>query len=287
MNPPSVRAPWHQRLAIISGGSSGLGRHLALCLAEQGAHVTILGRDRQRLASIESEALRAGAASARTFAVDVCQPLTRDASHESATDDRAAWNAFIATSPCDLLIQAVGQSDRGRLDTLTANDLIHQFEVNVVSSLHMTQSCWGALQRSHGVVVNIASLAGILAGPQLGGYCTAKHALVGLHRQWRAEAAGSGIHFLLVCPGPIQREGPSNRYDALVAKRGLDANAAKPGGGVQVRRLDPEVLSERILRAAARRELELIVPGKASWLAALMALWPSWADRIVRAKMGG
>jgi short-subunit dehydrogenase len=260
---------------------------LALCLARQGAQLTILGRDRQRLASIESEALRAGAASARTFALDVCQPLSPDAASASATDDRAAWNAFIASSSCDLLIQAVGQSDRGRLETLCADDLIQQFRINVISSLHMTQSCWGALQRSQGVVVNIASLAGILAGPQLGGYCAAKHALVGLHRQWRSEAHAAGIHFLLVCPGPIQRDDPSNRYEALVATRGLDANAAKPGGGVQVRRLDPEVLSHRILRAAARRELELIVPGKASWLAALMALWPSWADRIVRSKMGG
>jgi hypothetical protein len=54
---------------------------------------------------------------------------------------------------------------------------------------------------------------------------------------------------------------------------------------VDIQRLNPIELSQRILRAAEHRELELVLPGKAKWLAALMPLWPSWADRILRKKM--
>jgi NAD(P)-dependent dehydrogenase (short-subunit alcohol dehydrogenase family) len=285
---------WTNRHAVISGGSSGLGRHLVLALARAGAHIAIVARDRDRLLATRTEALEAGAASVRIFSLDVCQPMDPQpidpprTKIEPATDadDLPSWNAFISSSPCDLLINAVGRSDRGLLNKLTADDLAKQFEINVLSALHMTQSCWGSLEQSCGVVTNIASLAGILAGPKLGGYCIAKHALVAMHRQWRSEAIGGSVHFLLICPGPIDRDNSQERYADLIQARGLDAEVAKPGGGVQVRRLDPAELSQRILLAAQARELEVIVPGKAKWLAALMPLWPSWADRILRKKMG-
>jgi uncharacterized protein len=285
---------WKNRHAVISGGSSGLGRHLVLALARAGAHIAIVARDRDRLLATETEAIEAGAASVRIFSLDVCQPMNphpidpRLAKIEPAadSDDLPSWNEFIASSPCDLLINAVGRSDRGLLSQLTSDDLAKQFEINVLSALHMTQSCWGSLEQSRGVVTNIASLAGILAGPKLGGYCIAKHALVAMHRQWRSEAIDGSVHFLLICPGPIDRDNSQERYADLIQARGLDAEVARPGGGVQVRRLDPAELSRRILLAAQARELEVIVPGKAKWLAALMPLWPSWADRILRKKMG-
>jgi|GEM_PF-334680 NAD(P)-dependent dehydrogenase (short-subunit alcohol dehydrogenase family) len=285
---------WKNRHAVISGGSSGLGRHLVLALARAGAHIAIVARDRDRLLATRTEAIEAGAASVRIFSLDVCQPMDPQpidpnrTKRELPTDigDLPSWNAFIRSSPCDLLINAVGRSDRGLLNKLTADDLAKQFEINVLSALHMTQSCWGSLEQSRGVVTNIASLAGILAGPKLGGYCIAKHALVAMHRQWRSEAIDGSVHFLLICPGPIDRDASQERYADLIQARGLDPEVAKPGGGVQVRRLDPVKLSQRILLAAQARELEVIVPGKAKWLAALMPLWPSWADRILRKKMG-
>jgi short-subunit dehydrogenase len=191
----------------------------------------------------------------------------------------------LAVQGCDLLINAVGKSDRGLLGQLTQADLTEQFELNVLSTHAMTQFCFPALCQSRGVVVNIASLAGIVPGPGMGGYSMSKHALVGLHRQWRIESDSSGVHFLLVCPGPIQREDTLDRYADIVHSRGLDPASQRPGGGVALNRLDPNWLSQKILQAAFERKSELIVPTKARLLALMMAIWPSLADRIIRKKM--
>lgn len=274
---------WKNRTAIISGGSSGLGLALARSLAKQGANLVIIGRDPDRLKATEKQALGLGAASVLTLPLDV-----RDLSKPTATDvqtQSASLRDVLAVQGCDLLINAVGKSDRGLIGHLSEKDLIEQFETNVLSTHAMTKLCWTALCANRGVVVNIASLAGIVAGPAMGGYSMAKHALVGLHRQWRLESASTGVHFLLVCPGPIAREDSNRRYDELIQSRGLDPAAQSAGGGVALSRIDPDDLSRRILRAAQERRLELIVPSKVRILAMLAALWPSLADKIIRKKM--
>jgi len=274
---------WKNRTAIISGGSSGLGLALARSLAKQGANLVIIGRVPDRLKATEKQALGLGAASVLTLPLDV-----RDLSKPTATDvqtQSASLRDVLAVQGCDLLINAVGKSDRGLIGQLSEKDLIEQFETNVLSTHAMTKLCWTALCANRGVVVNIASLAGIVAGPAMGGYSMAKHALVGLHRQWRLESASTGVHFLLVCPGPIAREDSNRRYDELIESRGLDPAAQSPGGGVALSRIDPDDLSRRILRAAQERRLELIVPSKVRILAMLAAVWPSLADRIIRKKM--
>jgi len=138
------------------------------------------------------------------------------------------------------------------------------------------------LKRARGTVVDIASLAGILAGPGMGAYSLSKHALVGMHRQWRMELHESNVHFMLVCPGPIERDDGGDRYSQLVEARNLDSKMSKPGGGVRLNRLDPERLAKKVVDAAAQRKVELVIPSKARWLVALMSLCPSWGMRILR-----
>jgi short-subunit dehydrogenase len=274
---------WKNRTAIISGGSNGLGRAIAVALAKQSAHLVIIGRDTHRLQAIEKQAIELGAASVSTLSIDA-RKIHSDPTESSQTAI-ANLKDILAVQGCDLLINAVGKSDRGSLEQLSEEELVEQFGLNVLATHSMTKFCWPALCQNRGVVVNIASLAGVVAGPGMGGYSMAKHGLVGLHRQWRLESQTSGVHFLLVCPGPIAREDSADRYAELAQTRGLDHSSVAPGGGVKLRRLDPDELSQRILKAAQDRKLELVVPGKVRLLAALTAFWPSIADRIIRKKM--
>ncbi len=291
---------WKNRLALVSGGTSGLGKHLVLELARQNSRLAIVGRDLGRLEVTRDEALEAGAASVDVFSIDVTRidrmrEPTMESSVEghpssssvdqSSDEECGRFRDFLARERCELLINAVGRSDRGELQNLSPASVRELFDINVLSSLSMTQLSWDSLRRGSGTVVNIASLAGLVAGPNMGGYSIAKHGLVAMHRQWRSESSGSGVHFLLVCPGPIDRPDSDDRYTQLAAQRGLDSSVAKPGGGVRLKRLNPERLSRQILAAAHSRELELVLPAKARWLAALMPLWPSWADRLLRNSM--
>jgi short-subunit dehydrogenase len=269
---------WKNKFAVLSGASSGIGLQLALALAEQGARLAILARDRERLENSRVAALQVGAAQADTFAID----LLDDSAWNQENQEVDRFRSLLENQPVDLLLNIVGRSDRGLLEQLSVDELIAQFRINVLSTFRMTQACLPSLKRAGGTVVDIASLSGILAAPGMGAYSLAKHALVGMHRQWRLELHDSQVHFLLVCPGPIVRDASEHRYDSLVASRKMDRRMALPGGGVQLRGLDAKILARNILVAASRRDRELIAPGKAKWLAALMPLWPSWADRIIR-----
>lgn len=273
-----MRQPWRDKLAVLSGGSSGLGLHIAMALAEQGAKLVVIGRDQERLEQAAKKAKAVGAKSVDVFAFDVADETV----WQSDSEEIVRWRSFIESNQLDLLLNVVGRSDRGMLSSLNAGDVLSQFQTNVLSTFLMTKACMPSLSQARGTVVNIGSLAGILSGPGMGGYSLSKHALVGMHRQWRLEAHDTGVHFMLVCPGPISREESSGRYDALAESRGLDSKHARPGGGVDLKRLDPKELATLILDGAARRQMELVVPGKARYLAALMALWPSWADQILR-----
>lgn len=281
---------WRNRTAVISGGSNGLGHAVALALSQHSANVVIIGRDENRLAIVRQQCLDAGAQNVWIISLDVRQMAVgkralADIENATRREPGESLRDILAVQGCDLLINAVGKSDRGLLGQLTQADLTEQFELNVLATHAMTQFCFPALCQSRGVVVNIASLAGIIPGPGMGGYSMSKHALVGLHRQWRIESDSSGVHFLLVCPGPIQREDTLDRYADIVHSRGLDPASQRPGGGVALNRLDPNWLSQKILQAAFERKSELIVPTKARLLALLMTIWPSLADRIIRKKM--
>lgn len=273
-----MKKPWHDKLAILSGASSGFGLHLALVLAQQGTRLVIIGRDRGRLERSCELVRSAGAAEAIAFSVDI----TDEESWNGNLGDAAGLRTFVENHAIDLLVNIVGRSDRGLLETMKDSDLIGQFQVNVLSTFRMTKVCLPGLKRARGTVVDIASLAGILAGPGMGAYSLSKHSLVGMHRQWRMELHESNVHFMLVCPGPIDRGDSGDRYSELVEARNLDRAMSKPGGGVRLNRLDPELLAKKVVDAAAQRKVELVIPSKARWLVALMSLCPSWGMRILR-----
>lgn len=273
-----MHQPWKNKLAVLSGASSGLGLHLALRLAEQKARLVLVGRDPVKLEKCRVSVLSVGAVEAIALPFDV----TDNNEWDDANGHAARLRSIVESQGTDLLINVVGRSDRGMLESMNTADLLEQFQVNVLSSFRMTQACLPGLKRSEGTIVDIASLAGILAGPGMGGYSLSKHALVGMHRQWRLELANSKVHFMLVCPGPIARDDNEDRYDALVKERNLAAKTARPGGGVRLNRLDPTQLSRSILDAAMEKKVELIIPAKARWLAALLALCPRWGNRILR-----
>lgn len=273
-----MKQPWQDKLAILSGASSGFGLHIALALAQQGARLVIVGRDRERLEKSRELVHSAGAAEAISFSVDI----TDEESWNANLGDVVGFRTFVENHAIDLLVNIVGRSDRGLLETMSDSDLLGQFQVNVLSTFRMTKVCLPGLKRAGGTVVDIASLAGILAGPGMGAYSLSKHALVGMHRQWCMELYESNVHFMLVCPGPIDRDDSGDRYSGLVEARNLDSKMSKPGGGVRLNRLNPEMLAKKVIDAAAQRKMELVIPSKARWLVALISLCPSWGMRILR-----
>jgi short-subunit dehydrogenase len=209
-----------------------------------------------------------------------------DSSANSQSRDETQLRLWLEMNQVDLLLNAIGRSDRGPLEQLSDTDLHSMLNDNVLCTWNMTRMTLASLKRARGTIVNIGSLAGLVPAPGMGGYSVAKTALTAMSRQLRVELADVGVHVMLVCPGPIARHDSGSRYDQLAEQRGLaDGASTAPGGGVKLKALDPKILCRKILLAAHRRKYELVTPVKASLLAGISNLWPRLSDWILKKYM--
>lgn len=269
--------PPARRTAIVSGGSSGLGLVVARTLLRRGYAVTILGRDVERLADAAREILLD--TDIEPAWLQICAADATSASGVQLAVE-AHLNQF---GRIDVLVNAVGRSDRGRIDTLDPEVLHELFSANVITTLLCSQACLPGLRETGGVIVNIGSLASRVAPRYLGGYVIVKHALAGMTRQLRLECEAEGVHVGLVCPGPIASSRPADRYN-VDTKANLPDSATQPGGGAKLKLLSPEAVADAVLRCIEQREIEIIMPGKTRLLMAIDAVSPRLADWILSKK---
>ncbi|MFO0922116.1 MAG: SDR family NAD(P)-dependent oxidoreductase [Pirellulales bacterium] len=263
---------WTEKRIFISGASSGLGREFARVVAPQRAHLILLGRDQDRLEAVGHEARSLGAASVRWIQSDAFSEGLREKIEQVMGKEEGI----------DLLVHAIGKSDRGYLHQLQTSDLEELFRINVLTAHAVDVHCMPYVKRVQGCIVHVGSLASKVATAGMGGYAIAKHGLAAYSQQLRREVASDGVHVMLVCPGPIARQDSGHRYDALAEGRQLDEKLRKPGGGAPIRALDPKELCANILAKASRRELEWVTSSKVRWLVALAALWPRMAEWLLK-----
>ena len=254
-----------------------MGRHLAQALLRGGASVVVVGRNAHRLAEAQQVLLPDAGGDRLTV-------LQEDITASDAPR-RCVRQTLQRFGRLDALINCAGRSDRGLICETSAERFRELWELNFLATAMFCQAARDALVESQGHIVNIGSLAAKTAPKYLGAYATSKFPVAALSQQLRLELRDQRVHVLLVCPGPIRREDAGERYQEQAA--GLPAAANRPGGGAQVKLLDPEKLSQRILQACERRQLELVVPGKARLLFALSQLLPSWGDWVLLKKSSG
>ncbi|MFO0940944.1 MAG: SDR family oxidoreductase [Pirellulales bacterium] len=271
-------ADWTNKVAVICGGSSGLGLNLARALVGQSCGVLVLiGRDGAKLAAAGDELSELlSERSSNTRIETISADLT-----DKVQSLNCAEQLSEITPKVDLLIQAIGVSDRGMIEDLTKERLYELFDTNVVTSLHALQVFSPRLAATGGVAVLIGSLASLFAPRFLGGYSIAKHALAALAQQARLELVEKNIQVMLCCPGPIRRNDAGQRYREQ-ASASVPAEALKPAGGAKISQLDPDELSQKILAYAAARRPMLILPVKGRLLRLLTAISQRLGDLLLR-----
>lgn len=267
-------------VAIVTGGSAGLGLEIARQFLAADYRVAIIGRSETRL----TEAISQLAASF---------PANSDASHQrlfSVCADLAAPTAaqqaieeiYRHWGRIDVLINNIGVSDRGTLEQLSAERLNELLLGNVLTTLLTSQAALPALKESRGVIINIGSLAGKVGARFLGGYPAAKHAVSGLTQQMRLEWREFGIHVGLLSPGPIRRQDAGQRYEASVtADANLPQQAKLPGGGTKIKGQSPVDVARRVVRMVQRREPDGVMPRYLRPLVAIGNLWPRFGDWLL------
>ena len=272
--------PWSAAAAatqhvLVTGASSGLGLAIARAFATAGSKVALVARDAERLEQ-----------AANSLGVSRDQLLTITADITNAADvERMAIETHEQWGKLDVLVNCAGKSSRGRIEDVTPEDFQELLDINFLAAVRCTRELLPLLLESKGHVIQIGSLAAKGASKFIGAYPASKFPLAAYSQQLRLELGPRGLHVLLVCPGPILRDDAGQRYAAEASN--LPESAKKPGGGVQVKGIDPAVLAKKILRACERRQPELIVPAKARLLFVISQLWPTLGDWLTNRMTGG
>lgn len=260
---------WKNKSAVVTGGSSGLGRAIAEALATAGARVAIIG--------LEEEAVRRTEIELARLATD-CFGLTADITRQSDVD-RCFAEITARFGRIDLLVNNAGRSMRGKILDTTPEQFRELLELNLIAMVRCTRAAADQLIAARGHLVNIGSLAAKSAARWVGAYPASKHAVAAYSQQLRLELGPAGLHVLLVCPGPIARS--DARLYPLEGLEDVPERARRPGGGVKTSAIAPDRLAQLILRACQRRKPELVVPGRARLLFAVAQLWPRLGDWLV------
>jgi NAD(P)-dependent dehydrogenase (short-subunit alcohol dehydrogenase family) len=193
------------RRLFITGGSRGLGREMALAIADVGADVALTGRDRESLERTAAE-IRALGREAWPIQADMGDPAICEATCAAALE---------AHGPFDILINNVG----GRRDPTPIAEMPvarwrELMDLNLTSAFVCTKVIGGAMvARGRGRIINIASINALVAGQNIGGrhYETAKAAILQLTRATAADWAPHGVTANAICPGAFMTE-PNQRW---------------------------------------------------------------------------
>lgn len=185
---------WSAKVALVTGGSGGLGLAIAAAFAEAGCHVVIAARDGEKLAAAES--------SLRTRFGDRVSAIAADVTQDAEVS-RLVGEVMQLHGRLDVLVNNVGRSARGEVLAATPEDIRYMLEINLLTAVRCTRAAVPHLLATGGHIVNIGSLASKAAARFLGAYPASKFALAGYTHQLRLELEPQGLHVLLVCPGPI------------------------------------------------------------------------------------
>lgn len=192
--------PFHDKVVIITGSGSGIGKATAQAMGQQGARVVINGRTQEKLANAE-QALRAEGIEVFAVAADVATV----AGAQQLVDATLKEYGKI-----DVLINNAGMSSRGYFDTLSPVVMEDLLRINVLGSLYPTRAAVSALKETQGSVVFISSVAGIRGLPETSLYCASKMALTSIAESLRVELWEDQIHVGIVYVG-ITRNDPGKQ----------------------------------------------------------------------------
>jgi NAD(P)-dependent dehydrogenase (short-subunit alcohol dehydrogenase family) len=180
-------AALQDKVALVTGASSGLGAETAKLFSREGATVFGVGRDVDRLRDVFAGVERGGFASVDIGSVRAC----RDAVEHCVRD----------FGGLDVLVNVAGRHQMLRTESMTDDDWEQDLAVNLNGPFYLCRAALPHLLERGGNIVNVSSIAGVEGQAYSAGYCAAKHGLIGLTRALAVEYTADRLRVNAVCPG--------------------------------------------------------------------------------------
>jgi short-subunit dehydrogenase len=241
--------------ALVTGAGSGIGRAIALALAQEGADVCLLGRDRAKLDTVAA-AVNAHGVDAVISVCDLSQPAQITA---AVNDLLARWRQL------DILVNNAGLAYYGPMQSMTAAQWTQIVAVDLLAPIQLVRELLPALQaREEAHVVNVSSIFGLAQARKLAAYQTSKFGLVGFSTALAAESGSRKFGVTTLCPGFVRTQ-MLEKYAGGQASRDRRRVASWASTSV-------EQVAAAAIRAIYANKAIVVMP----WSAKL--LW--WATRI-------
>ncbi|MCU6433031.1 SDR family oxidoreductase [Undibacterium sp. Jales W-56] len=225
--------------ALVTGGGKGIGLAIASTLLEQGAAVTISGRNEHTL----QDAMRYlhGKGSVSYVLMDVT---------DLHSVQQAFEHAIVRKGRVDILINNAGQAVSAPFLKTSADMWQQMMAVNLSGAFHCTQQVLPAmLEVGWGRIVNVASTAALTGYAYVAAYCAAKHGVLGMTRALALEVASKGVTVNAVCPGYTETDMVADAVANIVAKTGRTDEQARTdlaAGNPQKRFVQPDEVAHSV-----------------------------------------
>jgi NAD(P)-dependent dehydrogenase (short-subunit alcohol dehydrogenase family) len=221
------------KVAIVTGASSGIGRATTLELARNGIAVAAVGRNQSELDKLTSEVNELGG-SIISISADVT---------DTSQIDRVVSETVDHFDRIDILVNAAGILKGGNIENTTLDEWDLMMNINVRSVFSLMQKCVPFLEKTRGNVVNVSSVTGLRSFPNVLAYCVSKAAVDQLTRCSALELAPKGIRVNAVNPGVVvtnlHRRGGMDEeaYEKFLANAGNTHPIGRAGEASEVAKL--------------------------------------------------
>ena len=182
-----------KKVVIVTGASSGIGRATALLFAENGAQVIAVGRNEKELGELRDEA-RTNQGEIKIHLADI---------RETSQVERLISETIDGFNQIDVLVNSAGIIQNGSIENTALEDWDRMMNINLRSVFFMMQKCVPHLEKTEGNIVNVSSVTGLRAFPNVLAYCVSKAAIDQLTRCSALELAPKKIRVNAVNPGVV------------------------------------------------------------------------------------
>ena len=257
------------KVVVITGAASGIGRALAVRFAAEGANLALADKDVTGLAQTGEQCRGAGVV--KTLPVDVAR---REEMEAMARDTVASFGCV------DVVVNNAGVSSVGLIQDLTFETLQWTIETNLWGVIHGTKVFLPhLLARPEANLVNLSSVYGLIAVPGQAGYCASKFAVRGFTEAVRQDLRGTGVAVTLVFPAGVRTQILKNmRVDSSLPLAEQERLRERFG---QVLRASPDEAAEAILRGVYRNAPRVFVGAYARRIDLLARIMPGSYDAVV------